>query len=423
MKKWALFPLFAVLVLLGASLSFTQSNSSRHGVVIVPYSTQELPWDVGVRAHTNHLIMVRPEFTGTSPWGETPGSLSCVYQTQTSVNGVSGCTISGTSDKTLSGGSGIVAIVDAYDYATAAGDFVTFSNQFGLPSGSTCGNGSQPCFSVVYATGRKPKANCGWAQEAALDIEWSHAMAPKAQIVLVEAASNSFANLYAAVDKASCIVSTGVISSSCSGPATKSGEVSMSWGGSESSGELSADSHFTTPGVVYFASSGDTGGKVIYPSASPNVVSAGGTSVSRDSSGNFIGESAWSSGGGGPSRYEPRPGYQNTVLSVVGSKRGTPDFSFDSDPNTGVSVYDSTPCQGWTGWLVFGGTSVAAPSLSGVVNLASHFYSGTTEQSTIYGNLGTSNFSDIRSGSNGYPTLTGWDFATGVGSSMGLIGK
>src|SRR5207245_2365647 len=185
-----------------------------------------------------------------------------------------------------------------------ANDLNVFSTQFGLPAMPDCSttNNVGPCFSVVFASGTQPRKNCGWAQEAALDIEWSHAMAPNAQIVLVEAASNSFANLYAAVDKASCIVSTGNISSSCGGSGTNSGEVSMSWGGSESSGELSADSHFTTPWVVYFAASGDTGGKVMNPSASPNVVSAGGTSVNRDGSGNFTGESAWSSGGGGPSQ-------------------------------------------------------------------------------------------------------------------------
>jgi subtilase family serine protease len=407
MNKWALFPLLGVMVLLGASLSFTQSTGSQHGVVIVPDSSQEMPWDVGYRAHTNHLIMVRPGFTGTSPSGETPGSLGCVYQT----NGVALSTGCPTSTATLnSGGSGIIAIVDAFDYPTAQTDFDTFSSQFGLPlSTSTCGSG--PCFQKVFATGHKPRANCGWAQEAALDIEWSHAMAPNAQIVLVEAASNSFSNLFAAVDVATNIVAG-------------KGEVSMSWGGSEFSSESSNDFHFNNSGVVYFASSGDTGGKVIYPSASPNVVSAGGTSVNR-SGGSFTGESAWSSGGGGPSADEPRPGYQSAVATIVGSQRGTPDFSFDSDPNTGVSVFDSTSCQGFSGWQVFGGTSVASPSLSGIVNLASHFSSTTNSELTmIYGNLGnTSDFRDITSGSNGYPTLTGYDLATGVGSNLGKSGK
>src|SRR6266567_505039 len=167
MKKWALIPLLAVFVLVGASLTFTQTRSSQHGVVVVPYSTQEMPWDVGIRAHTNHLIMVRPDLGGSSPSGETPGSLSCVYQT---VSGPSGCPISN-STAVATGGSGIIAIVDAYDYPTAAADFAAFSSKFGLPTGN---------FQVVYASGTRPKANCSWAQEAALDIEWSHAMAPNA---------------------------------------------------------------------------------------------------------------------------------------------------------------------------------------------------------------------------------------------------
>jgi hypothetical protein len=102
-----------------------------------------------------------------------------------------------------------------------------------------------------------------------------------------------------------------------------------------------------------------------------------------------------------------------------------PDFSFDSDPNTGVSVYDSTPCQGLRGWMVFGGTSVASPSLAGIVNQASHFYMGSDiELTTIYGNLGTSNFRDITSGSaQKFPATTGCDFVTGVGSNLGVTGK
>src|SRR5207245_4584002 len=160
-----------------------------------------------------------------------------------------------------SGGSGVIAIVDAFDYPTAENDLNVFSTQFGLPPCTTA-NG---CFTKVYANGVKPRANCGWAQEAALDIEWAHAMAPNAKIVLVEAASNSFADLYQAVDIASGIVNAQ--------------EVSMSWGGSETSGEAGNDSHFTQGGIVYFAASGDTGGQTIYPGVSPNVVSAGGTRI------------------------------------------------------------------------------------------------------------------------------------------------
>lgn len=178
--------------------------------------------------------------------------------------------------------------------------------------------------------------------------------------------------------------------------------------------------------MVYFAASGDTGGQTIYPGTSPKVVSAGGTTINRNASGVFVSETAWSGSGGGPSKYEPRPGYQDVIFSIVGSKRGAPDFSFDANPSSGVSVYDSTSCQGMSGWMVFGGTSVASPSLAGIVNLASHFYNSTNlELSTIYSNLGNaSTFRDITSGGAGsYSAKVGWDFVTGVGSNQGQSGK
>ena len=286
-----------------------------------------------------------------------------------------------------------------------------FSSAFGLPSCTTA-NG---CFTKIYASGHQPRANCGWAQEAALDIEWAHAMAPNAKIVLVEAASNRFNDLFAAVDVASNYIASHTVP----------GEVSMSWGGSEFSSEASNDSHFTTAGIVYFASSGDTGGVTIYPGVSPNVVSAGGTTIHRDSSGNFTGETGWSGSGGGPSQYEPRPTYQSAVSAIVGSQRGVPDFSFDADPNSGVSVYDSTSCQGMSGWLVFGGTSVASPSLAGIVNLTGSFSLNTNAELTpIYGGLGSGNFRDIVSGTAGsFSAAVGWDFVTGVGSNLGTAGK
>ncbi len=365
-------------------------QGTAHAAVLVPDSTLEHAEDVGVRAHTNHLIKVGPQFVGTSPAGETPASIRTVYNLPST------------------GGTNVIAIVDAFDYATAENDLGVFSNTFGLPP-CTKANG---CFQVVYASGRKPRSNCGWAQEAALDIEWAHAMAPYAKIILVEAASSSFADLFKAVDVARKL--TGVT------------QVSMSWGGSEFSSEAGDDSHMLQTGVVFFASSGDTGGATIYPGVSPNVVSAGGTTIHRDASGNFTGETGWSGSGGGPSKYEARPSYQDGIKAIVGSARGVPDFSFDADPNSGVSVYDSTPCQGLSGWLVFGGTSVSAPSLAGVVNLAGGFQSSSAlEMGLIYGNLGNStDFRDITSGTAGkFSCAVGWDFVTGVGSDQGLSGK
>jgi subtilase family serine protease len=339
-------------------------------------------------------IEVQPNRGGRGPSGETPASIRGVYNLPPT------------------GGSQTIAIVDAFDYPTAENDLNVFSTQFALPACTT----SNGCFKKVFASGSQPRTNCGWGQEAALDIEWSHAMAPSAKIVLVEAASNSFTDLFAAVDVATSEVTTG----------GGKGEVSMSWSGGEFSTESSNDSHFGNNNVVYFASSGDTGGVNGYPSVSPYVLSAGGTTIHRNSSGQFTVETGWSGSGGGPSQYENKLSYQNSVPGTDPTKRSAPDFSFDADPNSGVSVYDSTRCQGASGWLVFGGTSVSSPSLAGIVNLAGHFATNSpSELTTIYSNYTNSNdFRDITVGTaGGFSAGPGYDFVTGVGSDIGLAGK
>jgi len=392
--------IFVAAVLAVASLVSAQE---RQGLGIIPPSGIEKPEDVGVRMHTTYRIYA-PEGKVTAlanPAGETPASLACVYGL---VPQVSGCPISGTS-AVPSGGKGVIVIVDAYDYPTAASDLETFSSQFGLPA---------PNFVQVYASGSQPSNGCrsGWQLEESLDIEWAHAMAPNAQIVLMEASSNSNSALYAAVTAAnSYIAAHGGV-----------GEVSMSWGGSETRSETSSDQYFTQTDVVYFASAGDSPG-VIYPSASVNVVSAGGTQVNRNSSGDYTNQTAWSDGGGGDSRYEARPSFQSSVSGIVGSHRGTPDLSFDSSGSSPVAVYNSN-CYG--GWLEVYGTSVAAPSLAGIINSAGSFNASSSAENTeIYGEIGdTSDLTDITSGSCGtHSATTGWDFCTGVGVPNGYGGK
>ena len=390
-----------LLMFAGAPMVMAQGQGQDHAPILIPDSSVEHPGDVGLLAHTNHLIrLAGPPGGGGGPSGETPQSIRPVYNIPSV------------------GGANTIVIVDAFHYATALNDFNVFASQFGLPVETSTDplNPANKVFQVVYAAGAQPRKNCGWAQEAALDIEWAHAMAPSAKIVLVEAATNSFTNLFNAVDVGS--------------QQPGASELSMSWGGSEFSSEASNDSHMTHVGTVYFASSGDTGGVTIYPGVSPNVVSAGGTRINRNAAGTFVSETAWSGSGGGPSTFEPRPAYQTVVANIVGTQRGAPDFSFDADPATGVSVFDSTPCQGLSGWLVFGGTSVASPSLSGIVNLAASQPGGvfaansTAELTNIYANLGTPNFRDIVSGTAGtFSAGPGWDFVTGVGSNQGLVGK
>ena len=380
------------------------SAEVRRGNGIVPDSSLERPQDVGVRMHTNYLIyapdgVVRPQ---ANPGGETPASLGCVYGLVS--NPVSGCPISGTT-QVPTGGSAAIVIVDAYDYPSAAADLTTFSNEFGIAAAN---------FTKVYASGRKPANGCrsGWQLEESLDIEWAHAMAPSAAIVLMEASSNSNSALYSAVTAANSYISSH----------GGKGEVSMSWGGGESSGETGSDHYFTQSGVVYFASSGDSPG-VIYPSASVNVVSAGGTQVNRNGSGDYTNQTAWSDGGGGDSAYEPRPSFQNGISGIVGSHRGTPDLSFDASGNSPVAVYNSN-CYG--GWLQVYGTSVAAPSLAGIINNAGTFNASSNAENTeIYANYtNTSDYTDVTSGSCGtHSATTGWDFCTGVGVVNGFLGK
>jgi subtilase family serine protease len=379
------------------------------GNVVTPDSSVEKPGDAGRRAHTNiHVLQqlsrenVRPFAAPYSGYAyETPASLACVYKLVKTVTGCNPNTV--TANPT--GGSRMIAIVDAYDAPNAASDLAAFSTQFGLPPAN---------FQKVYASGSKPAYDPGWEMEESLDIEWAHAMAPGAEIVLVEAKSSSFADLMAAEDVASSMVN-----------AAGGGEVSNSWGGGEFSGETSYDSHFVKANVVFFASAGDDPG-TIWPGSSPNVVSAGGTTVRRNpQTAAFLSESPWDSAGGGISLFESRPSYQSGVASNVGNYRGLPDLSFDSNPFTGVWIYDSNAY----GWNVVGGTSVASPALAGIINSTGSFYaSSNAELSAIYTNAAnTADFRDITSGFcgpyGGYSAVAGWDPCTGVGVVNGKAGK
>ncbi|MGA7523094.1 MAG: S53 family peptidase [Acidobacteriaceae bacterium] len=410
-------------------------TSARHRLVI-PASSQAQPGDLGASAHTNIRIMVptNPAPAEAPPYlgygYETPASLACVYRL---VQPIPGCNPNETTN-TPTGGSQTIAIVDAYDDPGAAGDLDYFSEQFGIPGGA--GN-----FTVVYAAGTAPPEDPtgGWELEESLDIEYAHAMAPHAKLYLVEATSNSDTDLFTAVTVAANLVRCGK-ETRCPGNAKGAGEVSMSWGGSEWSGETAYDALMTAPNVVYVAAAGDSAG-VIYPSASPNVVSAGGTSTARSLvTGNLIAEIAWSDAGGGASEVEPRPSYQRGIARYAGPTRATPDISSDANPNTGVWVYDSTPYEGVpnpSDWWTVGGTSVASPTISGILNAAAtasgHFASsGTAELTLLYQELANRSaygayFNDIQYGACNYYSGTfsmeGYDFCTGLGSPNTLRGK
>ena len=312
-------------------------------------------------------------------------------------------------------GSGTtIAIADAFNDPNISNDLHQFDLQFGIPD--------PPVFTQVNQSGgsKLPAANSGWINEISLDVEWSHAIAPGADILLVEANSSSNANLNAAA--AFAAKQPGVV------------VVSMSFGGLEFSGELAADSTFLTPtghtGVTFVASSGDAGAPDSEPASSPNVLAVGATTLSVDSSGNILSESGWSGSGGGISAYEPQPTYQSGVLTQSQSARTNPDVAYDADPSTGFPVYDSFNNPVSAPWSEFGGTSDAAPQWAALIAIADQgreldglvALDGRTQTLPTLYTLPSSDFHDITTGgstgSPAYSAAAGYDLVTGLGTPV-----
>jgi hypothetical protein len=309
-------------------------------------------------------------------------------------------------------GSGqTIAIVDAYDNPNIAQDLSHFDRAFGIHD--------PPSFTKVDENGGRnypgtdPKGT--WELEAALDVEWAHALAPGARIVLVEAASATFDDLNAAVDYARHLPGVSV--------------VSMSYGGTEFDGENGDDSIFTTPaghsGVTFVASTGDVGGVTEYPAASPNVLAVGGTTLRLSSSGNYVSETGWQDGGGGLSPFETRPAYQKGVSPAASAARSTPDVSFDANPETGVVVYDSYNNGDSTPWVQMGGTSFSAPAWAALLAITDQGRArvgrapldGPTQTLPAIYRLPSGDFHDVSSG-GALRARPGYDLVSGRGSPV-----
>ncbi len=303
-------------------------------------------------------------------------------------------------------GTGTIAIVDAYDDPNAENDVNVYRAQYGL-SACTTANG---CFKKVGQTGTSalPKANASWSQEISLDLDMASAICPNCKILLVEATSNSFANLSAAVDRAALLGANAI---------------SNSYGGSEYSSEVSDQSHYNHPGIAITVSSGDNGYGVEFPAASQYVTAVGGTHLVRSSTTRGWTETVWSGAGSGCSAYITKPTWQ---LDAGCSRRTVSDVSAVADPNTGVAVYDSYAYRGASGWMVFGGTSVAAPVIASVYVLAGN--TGSINYGS-YSYSHTSSLNDVTSGSNGScggtylcTGVAGYDGPTGNGTPNGTSG-
>lgn len=319
----------------------------------------------------------------------------------------------------------VIGLIDAYDAPTAAHDLQTFITSFnlrhmnGLPGTPPCtvAAGPHPCFQTVAAQS-PPQPSGAWLLETTLDVQWAHAIAPGADILLIESKDDSLPHLLGAVDTA---VRMGAQI------------VSMSWGGPEFAHEIYDDHHFNQPSVTFIAASGDSGTGVNYPAASPYVLAVGGTTLPLDSTGTLTGdETAWSGSGGGISSYETEPGYQvNAAIPATGGKRGVPDIAYDADPSTGVAVYGSTLNQGQPAWFQVGGTSVGTPQWAGLIALADQLRNRGALASNDLVNAPvyqaataasyTSTYRDVTAGNNGSCgsvciAAPGYDFVTGLGS-------
>ncbi len=328
-----------------------------------------------------------------------------------------------------------IYLLDAYHDATALSDLNAFSTRFGLP---TCTNvaiaataklplATPPArctFSAVYSTATgtmttvAPAFNATWVPESKLDVQWAHAIAPLARIVLVELPSS---------------MSNVILGGNMLAGKMGAGVVSMSFGSTEAGWAPSTDSYFKGSGMTYVAAAGDSGTQVLWPAVSPNVVAVGGTSLNWSGSGTRY-EAAWLHTGGGLSAYEALPAWQSGVTTAGGgalTRRAVPDVAFNANPSTGEYVALTLPGAA-TVWSAYGGTSIAAPQWAGIVAVANAMRVANAKpvlgdiHTLLYKSIaavpGTyaAAMSDVVDGTNGTCATcragTGFDQATGWGT-------
>lgn len=299
-----------------------------------------------------------------------------------------------------------VAIVDAYASPDAAADLAVYRSEMKLPA---LLDGQ-----FIQANQTGAAADVGWGQEEMLDLEMVSAICPGCKIVYVGAKSASFADLAAAVDTA--VVKGATV-------------VSNSYGGSESASVATYAKSYNHPGVAITVSSGDSGYGVQSPASYGTVTAVGGTNLTLNVDGSRKSETVWSGAGSGCSAYVAKPSFQANLATGC-AKRMVADVAAVADPNTGVAVYDSYGSTGGANWLVFGGTSVAAPIIGGVYALSGN--TAGVPASLAY-TSSTGSLFDVVSGSNGRCVrgktgtasmcngAKGYDGPTGMGAPNGNL--
>jgi subtilase family serine protease len=353
-------------------------------------------------------LIAQPEtVTNPSPRGLVPAQIAHAYGFD-AINFVQGgATVRG------NGAGQTIAIIDGFGDAQIANDLAVFDSTFKLPA--------PPSFKMVGENGGAVPARSDqlWALEASLDVEWAHALAPAANILMVETNTDSLPDLFTGVRFAAKQAGVSV--------------VSMSFGVPEFAGEEQFDASMTTPrghqGVTFVAASGDSGAPGDYPAFSQNVLAAGGTQLTLNANGGYGSETGWGAGagqlgsGGGVSVMETESSYQ---LGVQNSgMRQIPDVAFDASPASGVAIYDTHGYNGQTGWFQVGGTSFSAPAWAALLAISNQGRALAHEGSlmnrqaqTLLYNLPASSFHDILTGNNGFPAGPGYDLVTGRGTPI-----
>jgi subtilase family serine protease len=344
------------------------------------------PAEEGVARCHAHLVMndSGQVMAAVTPSGFSPSDLRSAYK------------ITGTGAS-----STIIAIVDAFGYPNAERDLGTYRTQFGLPACTTA-NG---CFKKVNQRGVQgsyPATNTGWSQETALDLDMASAMCPGCSLLLVEGDSATFQNLATAVNTAAAMGAHAI---------------SNSYGGGEA-GSSTFEPFYNYAGIAVTVSSGDGGFGVEFPASSPHVTAVGGTSLARSSNSRGWSETAWSGAGSGCSTIYAKPTWQTDTGCA---RRTVADVSAVADPNTGVAVFGPANSRS-SAWLVFGGTSVAAPLIAGIYGVNG---TAVNHGNDPYRHL--SSLNDVTSGSNGScggtylcTAVAGYDGPTGLGTPNGI---
>jgi subtilase family serine protease len=394
LSRWGISALGIAVGVAGAttasaqSVQLERSGNSFHAAVCArgnPAGTARCYAHVVTDARGNpHEGKVTPLAT---PSGYGPAQLQSAY-------GLTG----------LSGSGATVAIVDAFGYPNAEADLAVYRQQYGLPP-CTVASG---CLTIVGQTGGKPpnRVDVGWDQEQALDLDMVSAACPDCKILLVQASSNSFSNLWTAVDYAKTV------------PGVKA--ISNSYGANDSSSYSAYDSHYAANNIAVTVSTGDSGYGASWPATAPGAVAVGGTSLRAGGGTRGWTETVWNGAGSGCGLGHAKPSWQNGVTDACGGRMEA-DISAVADPNTGVAVYGPRS-RTTSGWMVFGGTSASAPLIGAMFALRN---GSINAASSIYSHTGSLN--DVTSGSNGSCPVSyycnaqsGYDGPTGLGTPNGL---